>query len=205
MKSVADLVYATAPHVVPAEVAGREDARTWWYYHEGASPFAPEPIEYRGWPESRRMLAQLWVEHGPFDGLLGFSQGAVAVHQLCMEIAAAQAAQRAGAALTWWGPDESAFLERPPKFAILACGFPSRHRQPGVPPAPVGLPSLHISSPQDPTVAPALQRELEAAFAPEGRVWLEHNKGHAMPQQAEGLRVIAAFVAAACPADGAPL
>ena len=39
--------------------------------------------EYLGWQASADALAAAWTERGPFDGVLGFSQGAVMAHTLC--------------------------------------------------------------------------------------------------------------------------
>lgn len=87
-----DLVWATAPHHLPVIFEGqRENARAWFYYDAEdraklVDVFAPVRREYHGWAASRAYLGELWLEHGPFDVLCGFSQGAVVTHQLLQDI-----------------------------------------------------------------------------------------------------------------------
>lgn len=148
-----------------------------------------------GWDESRALLAQLWEAHGPFDGVAGFSQGAVAVHQLVYE-----AQGWADGSITP-PPACAPIADAPPRFAILVCGFPSalavQDASPGArdmrPAAPLlRLPSLHFVAQGDHTVPPPLQTELAAAFA--DPVVLSTEKGHAMPQRAPELAAVAQFV-----------
>lgn len=68
---------------------GRENARAWFVYNaEDPSNFDTyldaEPLQapYVNWHESVTQLLALEEEKGPFDGVLGFSQGAVAAHIL---------------------------------------------------------------------------------------------------------------------------
>ena len=202
MKGVADLVYACAPHAV---AGGCDGACTWWTHdNPGDDPFADRPISLKGWKESREMLARLWKEHGPFDGLFGFSQGGVAVHQLAVEITLMSAALLSESPVSGmphpeleWGEAEHAFLRHPPKMAIMAAAFPSRSHHTWEARTPLALRSLHISSPHDVTVKQSLQKDLESRFVPQGRVCLEHEKGHSVPQRAAELHVLKSFISLA--------
>ena len=211
--------------VAPGIASGRENARAWWSIEGDAAPqedsaagesaaaesdvgTSPPPSEaggidstpvfrrrFVGWDESRALIAALWEHHGPFDGVAGFSQGAVAVHQLVYE------AQGWADGTIAPPPACASIADAPPRFAILVCGFPSalavRDATGGdrdISPAalPLRLPSLHFVAQGDHTVPPPLQTELAAAFV--DPVVLTTEKGHAMPQRAPELAAVAQFV-----------
>jgi dihydrofolate reductase len=84
--AVAELHFLNAPHLVqPVSVTlgleARDDLvdentpleeqpRAWWRANgQGQS-------QYDGWPETLAFLNDALAEHGPFDAVLGFSQGA---------------------------------------------------------------------------------------------------------------------------------
>jgi len=99
---------------------------TWWHPRASSGDadafdvFETATQEYCGWEEvSKAGLLELWKREGPFEGLLGFSQGAVAVHQLLLE----------------------GVLSPPPSWVILASGFPSRAFAQGT---PLTIPSMHL-------------------------------------------------------------
>jgi dienelactone hydrolase len=181
-----DLFFAEAPHLVSTEDAGgRDNARSWWTIEEvGPAEVFRRP--FIGWAESRRYIAALWDSHGPFDGLVGFSQGAVAVHQLVSETLSWVAGVCAAPG------DCAAIAACPPRFAVLVCGFPSAL---AISPAGVGplrLPTLHLIAEGDLVVPPVLQAELADRFS-EPTV-LRIDKGHAMPQRACDLAIVVKFV-----------
>lgn len=213
LRDVADLVFAEAPHFVAVDAApGRENARAWWSIEdvpapdesdEVSSPVVDDPSRreevfrrrFVGWDESRLYLARLWETNGPFDGIVGFSQGSVVVHQLLSEVQ--------GWADGWLAPPAGCapIADSPPRFGILVCGFPSALA--AAPPvsstvavvdrrAMLRFPTLHCIATGDRIVPPALQSELAAAFS--APVVLELDKGHAMPQRAAELAGIVAFV-----------
>ena len=63
-----------------------------------ASIVSGKEMVYSGWEQSRAYLLGLWEAEGPFDGVIGFSQGAVALHLLLREASVATAAAAAAAA-----------------------------------------------------------------------------------------------------------
>lgn len=83
----ADFVFLTAPHAAPAmdeDGEHNELQRSWWSNKEdgsfsGKNKSAPAV----GFEESVRLVERAWKEEGPFQGLLGFSQGACFVGLLC--------------------------------------------------------------------------------------------------------------------------
>lgn len=180
---------------VPEKV--KADPRTWWYTEFSAADrarpddvFAELPRHYRGWPDSRRYLSQLWATEGPFDVICGFSQGAVAVHQLLCEL---EAALHHGVTDALPADDCAAILASPPSAAILVCGFPSRSDRALLPlGAKLRTPSLHVNSESDATVNIRWQRELLNRFHSPDVIL--HDKGHSMPQRSGDMAVVVGFV-----------
>ncbi|KAJ3333468.1 Ovarian cancer-associated protein 2 [Blyttiomyces sp. JEL0837] len=95
LEPYADLIYVSAPYIVPmTEEEGKADAiryqsflardenagRAWWL------PL-PDRSDHIGYAESIEMMKQFWISHGPFDGILGFSQGAAFAALLATELA----------------------------------------------------------------------------------------------------------------------
>ncbi len=137
-------------------------------------------------------------------GLVGFSQGAVVVHQLLTELAIAVCPESPAAEAEALRSALAPLLLQRPRFALLVCGFPSRHDAAVVPAELsrellIAVPSMHISSPQDAIVQAVHQVELAALFRQP--VWLRHEHGHAMPQRAEDLRTVVAFCLQHCADD----
>lgn len=85
----ADFVFINAPHVVPAGSAGssgsrNQDQRSWWFNKEdGTFSGTHRSAHVVGFKESVELVEKVWREQGPFQGLLGFSQGACFVGLLC--------------------------------------------------------------------------------------------------------------------------
>jgi hypothetical protein len=191
LRDVADLHFAEAPFIVCADDAGgRENARSWWTIAETTTE-PPFRRPFVGWNESRAYLASLWESAGPFDGIVGFSQGAVAAHQLVSEVTS----WVAGSIPT---SDCEPIARQPPRFAVFICGFPSALAIPSAA-ADARLPfrSLHVVADGDQVVPPELQRELASCFT--DPVVLSIDKGHAMPQRASDLAVVVGFVLGALP------
>jgi pimeloyl-ACP methyl ester carboxylesterase len=132
----------------------------WWH----ATCDGERRAHYRGWSATRDWLRALCASDGPFDGVLGFSQGA------------ALAALVVGRCTH--DPVDGA--PRPsPGFAVLIGGFPSRdprHAQLYQPPGGIDAPSLHIIGRADAVVPSRVSHDLAGRFrAP---VVVEHDGGH---------------------------
>jgi predicted esterase len=105
-------------------------------------------------------------EHGPYDGILGFSQGAAMVSVLC----ALQHAQFQSDT-----QDQPMF-----KFAILCGGFVPRDPEiRKIMPSLIQIPSFHIFGDIDDTVSPKRSIELSALF--QDPVIYRHEAGHFIP------------------------
>ncbi|KAJ3405560.1 Ovarian cancer-associated protein 2, partial [Chytridiales sp. JEL 0842] len=171
LTAIADLVYVSAPHLIPpteeeaksdaamlkAFNAQAEDAaRAWWI------PL-PDRSNHVGYPETIEFLKRIWIEQGPFDGILGFSQGAA--------ITALFAAELISASIT------------PPKFLIAISGFASiapchngvLERFEGVGGIPV--PSMHVYGNADTWVHAERSKDLMEYFNKDMVVAAEHEGG----------------------------
>jgi hypothetical protein len=62
---IADFVYIDSPHTSTG-------SRGWWNAQDTDTPGVRV---YRGWQESKDHITDFMEKEGPFDGILGFSQG----------------------------------------------------------------------------------------------------------------------------------
>jgi acetyl esterase/lipase len=157
----------------------------WWHSTDGpSSQVVDDPgvdggrKHYRGWTRTRDWLVSTFDEQGPFDGVLGFSQGAALV----------------GLATGLRAPGGKATDERPLvfDFAVVVSGFRSvdsnqaalyTHED------SFHLPSFHIIGRSDYIVPPAKSLDLASAFA--APTVVKHTGGHVIastPEVREGFR-----------------
>jgi len=175
LKGVAELVFTDAPHsaagAFPESAAESCDAgagpppdpRGWWTAGELAEEAGGwvRPSVSRcavGWPESLAVLRAAMAELGPFDGVLGFSQGAAAAALL---LAAEPASFRCAILV-------SGFVAMDPALADALEGA-------GKLPHSV----LSVSGQADALVAPERVARLAACF--ERSQLFEHAGGHGVP------------------------
>ena len=69
--------FVDAPHEVPMGPGDEVPMRTWWTREGG------DGAGTSGWDESLAALRGVWTSRGPFQGIVGFSQGAAAGLILC--------------------------------------------------------------------------------------------------------------------------
>lgn len=120
----------------------------------------------RGLQEALETVAQALATLGPFDGLLGFSQGAALAAYVC-------ALGQAG--------DPRFPL---PRFIILVSGFCPRGlglKEP-IFQSPMSLPSLHIFGDTDRVIPSQESMQLANRFL--GAITLTHSGGHFIPAAA---------------------
>uniref|UniRef100_A0A3B1K5F1 Esterase OVCA2 n=1 Tax=Astyanax mexicanus TaxID=7994 RepID=A0A3B1K5F1_ASTMX len=163
-------VYHDKPHLNSQDQensssAGDEDQRGWWFSDVQAHSFdARQDCESSlGLDESLEAVRVAVKELGPFDGILGFSQGAALVAMVC-----ALQEQKL----------EPAFSFR---FAVLVAGFRSacaqhQHFYEGL---EITLPSLHVFGQEDKVIPEQMSRELLPTFP--GAHILVHPGGHFIP------------------------
>lgn len=83
----AEFVFVDAPHVAPPlQADGEPDPlqKSWWFNKDdgtfkGTNKSGPAV----GFDESLKRVEEVWVNDGPFQGILGFSQGACFAGIIC--------------------------------------------------------------------------------------------------------------------------
>lgn len=84
LKKHVDFIFISAPHVIPEAAnlarADAEQERGWWFSKPDNSYYALERTDCcLGFQASVDAIRTAFEEQGPFDGILGFSQGAAFV------------------------------------------------------------------------------------------------------------------------------
>ncbi|XP_071303863.1 esterase OVCA2 [Agelaius tricolor] len=186
LRGRAELVAIDAPHRLPSSAEddpdGDDPPRGWWFSGPGTFEAGEAAAAPAGLEESLSAVAAALAEHGPFDGLLGFSQGAALAAMVC--------------ALRARGDPRF-----PVAFAVLVAAFASRapahghfYRE------PIALPSLHVVGDTDAVIAAALSRELAQCFVEP--VVLSHPGGHFIPAAAAQKKAYLEFLERFCPGQG---
>ncbi|KAG0576547.1 hypothetical protein KC19_5G088800 [Ceratodon purpureus] len=147
---------------------GEEPSSTW---RATKTPFDAWQYETQteGWDTSWEYLQKVFQDLGPFDGVLGFSQGASVAAALCQ--------------LRKTSPSDAGVNF---KFAVLCSGYP--------PPLPffakgmaseagIPCPSLHIYGGQDRQIHDHTSEQLSNMFQSEERTIVKHECGHIIPTQ----------------------
>uniref|UniRef100_UPI003AAEA73F esterase OVCA2 isoform X1 n=1 Tax=Centroberyx gerrardi TaxID=166262 RepID=UPI003AAEA73F len=178
LKKQVELVYMIAPHCVPQACSeaqekesssgsapgGDEDSRGWWFSDVQARAFSAQQQceESLGLDESVTAVREAVKDLGPFDGILGFSQGAALVAMLCSL------------------QEQNLEPEFSFRFAVLVAGFRSaceEHQK--FYSAPLLIPSLHVFGLEDRVIPDKMSRELLPTFQ-DAQV-LTHPGGHFVP------------------------
>ena len=169
MKKQIDFVFLSAPHVIPEpENLARPDEereRGWWFSKTDSSYYALERTDCcLGFDVSLDVVRTAFEEQGPFDGVLGFSQGAAFLPLLGV------IKQREPE-----GPIQF-------KFAILVAAFKSLvspHEEFYGASSPLDIPSFHVIGASD-AVIPSQHSE-ELASTCTGSTLYRHEGGHYIP------------------------
>ena len=170
--------------------------------------FLQSAREYIGIEDSLKTLAGLSKTNGPFDGVLGFSQGAVMAHILVALVLHYRGSGSAEMSVASDGTHPFRNLLASwvlsLRFACFCGGFPSRWSphdthlaslvSSASSSAPHDLPSLHFIATTDEYVPPQYQEELASVF--HNSVVHKHDKGHTIPQRAADVDAFASFFSA---------
>ncbi|XP_031713384.1 esterase OVCA2 [Anarrhichthys ocellatus] len=174
LKKHAELVYLSAPHCVQQASGealekedgpgGDEDLRGWWFSDVQARSFSAQQQceDSLGLDESVEAVREAVKTQGPFDGILGFSQGAAFVAMLCSL------------------QEQKLEPEFSFRFSILVAGFRSgceEHKKFYSP--PLQIPSLHVFGLEDQVIPDNMSRELLPSF--QDPQVLTHTGGHFVP------------------------
>uniref|UniRef100_A0A3B4UW50 Esterase OVCA2 n=1 Tax=Seriola dumerili TaxID=41447 RepID=A0A3B4UW50_SERDU len=143
---------------------GDEDPRGWWFSDVQARSFSAQQQceESLGIEESVSFVREALKAQGPFDGILGFSQGAAFVAMLCSL------------------QEQKLEPEFNFRFAILVAGFPSackEHQK--FYNTSLQIPSLHVFGLEDRVIPDNMSRELLPSF--QDPQVLTHPGGHFVP------------------------
>lgn len=157
-----------APEKTSVSGAGGDAAsRAWWFSDVQARSFnaLQQCDESLGIDDSVAAVRKTVKEQGPFDGILGFSQGAAFVAMLC-------SLQERGLE-----PDFSF------RFAIIVAGFRSACQEHQVfYNVPLQIPSLHVFGLEDKVIPDNMSRDLLPTF--QEPVVVIHPGGHFIPATA---------------------
>ncbi|XP_022931639.1 rhodanese-like domain-containing protein 6 isoform X1 [Cucurbita moschata] len=139
-----------------------------------------DPLQYQkqtdGFEESLAYLKTVFSEKGPFDGILGFSQGAAMTAAVCSRKMSVKGAVDV-------------------RFAVLCSGFPLQipELEHGV----ISCPSLHIfgsDQGNDRQIANKMSRDLASCFDAGCSVIIEHDSGHVIPTRSPYIDEIKVFL-----------
>ncbi|XP_063812192.1 esterase OVCA2 [Pseudophryne corroboree] len=181
LKNRAEIVMISAPLVIPCsdsdgENDPREDPRGWWFSDPEKAHFnaTDETKSCSGLEQSMNALAKAFSELGPFNGVLGFSQGAALLAMLC--------------SLKQRGDPRFQF-----DFAILVAGFKScAFDHTDFYKEPITIPSLHVYGDTDRVIPGEMSQELSSHFV--NPVILTHPGGHYIPVCAAQKKVYFPFL-----------
>lgn len=185
VKKYADFVYTTAPHKAPplneaeggSQEGGDDDGegqRSWWFNKsDGTFKGTNQDGPAYGFEESLKHVEKVWREEGPFQGLLGFSQGACFAGLICLLSAKSMTSIK-------------------PQFVILAAGFKSgslSHKN--IYEETPTIPSLHIFGESDNIIPGPMSEALAQHFS--DPLILTHPGGHFLPASAPQKEVYVNF------------
>jgi len=205
------LTYPTGPvHLKPGDVPGfdpnhpsrasdSEDMQAYgWWRRSDTS----DPPEYVGLENGLEVVSKILASEGPFDGVMGFSQGAglAAMVTSLLEGESRQKAfqnQQSNSSLAIEYPSSFAKLNHPPlKFAIFYCGFVAPgERYTGFYEPHISTPSCNFIGSLDSVVDESRTQALVDACGGSSKTQvLVHPGGHFVPSAKQYLNAIVSFI-----------
>ena len=200
--------YPTGPHRLkpsdipgfsPSDLEGSEDIEAfgWWQRKD-----TNDGIVYRGIEQGFAAIAQCIKEEGPFDGVIGFSQGAAAAAMVSSLLegnerlnAFAKAENEGGLPYPASFKTHGGFVQQPFKFAIVYSGFraPGKLYEAFYEPR-IETPILHFLGQLDSVVEEDRSRALIAACEAGEKNVVIHPGGHFLPSQRPWLDACVNFI-----------
>ncbi|XP_062572307.1 esterase OVCA2-like isoform X1 [Saccostrea cucullata] len=183
IKKFSDPVFISAPNLVPPLDKNDEDGATdnndqrgWWFSSPDDQYMAQDYTDCcKGYQESLDTIERAFIEQGPFDGVLAFSQGAAMASLIC--------------GLKEKDPDGPFQFD----FVILVAGFKSRQKQhESLYEKPITTPSLHVFGDSDRVIQKEMSEDLLQYFV-NPRV-LTHSGGHFIPVSSKEKKVYIEFL-----------
>lgn len=176
-----DFTFVTAPHVIPEDdnLARPEEDREkgWWFSRPGKSYNALDKTDIStGYQDSLQVVKEKFASEGPFDGIMGFSQGAAFAALLC---------------ILQSNPTEEGVRF---KFAILVAGFMSLVSPHAVLySTPIDCPSFQTIGATDGIIPTQSSEDLLATFI--NPVAYRHDGGHYIPSSPHLRTALLEFIA----------
>ena len=167
-KRLCEWTFVDAPHVLSdadESLEAAEHGRTWWRWRSG--PLGAKEYDRESLESSFEALRVVCETDGPFDGLLGFSQGACLVAMLAcrQEQGTLPACMRFRFAALFSG-----FLPHDPTLA-----------RPMLEAKPATIASFHCFGAQDSIISREQSVEAMGLFEPARCCSVEHESGHLVP------------------------
>ncbi|VDO33898.1 unnamed protein product [Haemonchus placei] len=174
-KKYADFEFISAPLVPNVESEERGDVRSWWFSREDGQFSSRDVCSIAtGFEKSVSLVCDYVRANGPFDGILGFSQGASMVHLLL--------------AMEKRGEIELGF-----RFAIFFAGFLSLSSVHDCYTSQTfDIPSLHIYGSGDQIVVAVTSEKLKSMFS--NSIAIVHDGGHFIPSMSKFKDVFGDFL-----------
>ncbi len=176
-----DFHFVCAPHIIPEEknlaLPPPEQERGWWFSKLDKSYRALDETDICiGYEDSVQLILREFETNGPFDGILGFSQGAAFASILC--------------ALK---SNPQYYTKLDFKFAIIVAGFKSLlrvHRK--MYEEPIDCPTFHTVGESDAVIPSQSSEDLQSSFI--SPVVYRHTGGHYMPASPQLRTAITEFL-----------
>lgn len=194
LRDIAEFVFLNAPHTLPhyylRDRPQQEPGlprRAWLVAADqlGAStddwsevPWGYDPQQYTkqtaGWQQTEDEIFRALRDQGPFDGIMGFSQGAMVASVIAFMLCEASTS------------DEVKTRHPPLQFGIFCSGYPSclpAHIDLYKSKSPLGCPSLHLfgSTGHDRQIGSNVSEDLANLFSSKERMMVRHGSGHLIP------------------------
>ncbi|KAI9593604.1 serine hydrolase FSH [Syncephalis fuscata] len=180
LKNVAELVFITSSHPQARlqklynSEGGELHPYAWWFGSE-------DGLIYRGAEESLKQIRDVLAEQGPFDGIFGFSQGAVFASMLASIYSKPDHPLR-------YGSSHSAF-----QFSMLVSGFKARSPDyASLYETPIKCPSFHAIGAEDLVVPSAASEALAKLF--DNPTVYRHDGAHVIPTNAAARLAFTEFI-----------
>lgn len=201
--------YPTGPiRLKPADVLGSSppgpdseddiEAYGWWQRKDAGD----DGVVYKGIEEGMAVIAKCIKEEGPFDGVIGFSQGAAAAAMVASLLegqrrvgGSEKAEKQGGIPYPAAFRNETVFVQQPMKFAVVYSGFraPGK-RYAGFYEPKIQTPILHFLGQVDSVVEETRSRALVEVCEDGERNVAVHPGGHFVPSQRPWLDACVGFV-----------
>ncbi|KAK9766072.1 Family of serine hydrolases 3 [Basidiobolus ranarum] len=169
IKPLAELVFLDAPHKIEASADPRNkgEARAWWRA-------TGDGAKYEGYESSLKLVRKVLETNGPFDGILGFSQGACFTSLIVKDI------------------QNNPLNQVRLRYAITCGGFVSRCPDLITLPNSLDIPSLHLIGDRDKIMRHERTKQLADCFV--NSQVLNHPGGHSLPSDANTIAKCVEFI-----------